>query len=76
MNKNSKMNQTTIHAADNDTWVEHVVLYKKETNTTRSYFKSEKTNKCVWDEPPSGASRIVLFSERLQNEGEDGEEGR
>ena len=50
--------------SDGDTWVEHVVIYNPQTNEKRSYFKSINTNKWVWDEPPSGADKIILFHER------------
>ncbi len=60
--KRVRLEQTA--KADGDTWVEHVVIYDKKTRKKRSYFKSTNTNKCVWDEPPSGASNIILFSER------------
>ena len=60
--KRVRLEQTA--KADGDTWVEHVVIYDQKTRKKRSYFKSKNTNKCVWDEPPSGASNIILFSER------------
>mmetsp|Transcript_7354 Transcript_7354/g.9358 ORF Transcript_7354/g.9358 Transcript_7354/m.9358 type:complete len:108 (+) Transcript_7354:301-624(+) len=50
--------------ADGDTWVEYVVIIDKQSIETRSYFRSKNTDKCVWDEPPSGASNIILFSDR------------
>jgi hypothetical protein len=37
---------------------------KKKKVRYRSYFRSDLTNRAVWDEPPSGASNIVLFHER------------
>jgi hypothetical protein len=46
---------------DGDTWQEHIVIINKKERKTRSYFKSKLTNKCVWDEPPSGATNIILF---------------
>ena len=48
--------------ADGDIWIEHAMLV--EGKGLRSYFESKKTGKCVWDEPPSGASKVVLMSER------------
>jgi hypothetical protein len=50
--------------ADGDTWIEHVVYVDATKQTKRSYFKSEKTGKTLWDEPPSGAQNIILFSHR------------
>lgn len=50
--------------ADGDTWTESVVIVDKESGERRSYFRSKLTNKCYWDEPPSGATNIILFDER------------
>lgn len=71
-----KLKSTT--PADGDTWTEHKVILperlrveRQATNSRkvrkkryRSYFKSKLTDRTVWDEPPSGASYIILFHER------------
>jgi len=49
---------------DGDTWTEYVVIADKESGRLRSFFRSHLTNKCIWDEPPSGASHIVLVDEK------------
>jgi len=43
---------------DFDVWREVLVCHT-ETGEKRSYFVSDKTNRKVWDEPPSGATKIV-----------------
>jgi hypothetical protein len=43
---------------DFDVWREVLVCHK-ETGEKRSYFVSDKTDRKVWDEPPSGATKIV-----------------
>ena len=51
---------------DDDTWREKVVMIDNETSTAemRSYFKSKITGHCVWDEPPTGATRIIYIDEQ------------
>jgi hypothetical protein len=49
---------------DGDTWTEYVVITDKKSGRLRSSFRSHLTNKCIWDEPPSGASHIVLVYEK------------
>ena len=46
---------------DGDLWIEKKgrVLDGSE----RSYFRSVKTGRCKWSEPPTGASRVVYFCE-------------
>mmetsp|Transcript_26730 Transcript_26730/g.32416 ORF Transcript_26730/g.32416 Transcript_26730/m.32416 type:complete len:110 (-) Transcript_26730:1146-1475(-) len=51
---------------DGDTWTEKIVYHEK-LGRMRSYFKSEMTGRCVWDEPPSGASRVVLARKKTRN---------
>jgi hypothetical protein len=49
---------------DNDTWIEiQVVMTRRNERRKRSLFYSVKTQMGVWDEPPSGASNIVLRNE-------------
>lgn len=43
---------------DGDIWLERFAY--DDEGTKRSFFQSVKKNVCVWDEPPSGASNIVL----------------
>jgi len=49
---------------DNDTWLEVIVLLKKDRKTKirpqKSLFYSMNTKLAYWDEPLSGASRIIL----------------
>lgn len=46
---------------DGDLWVERFVYDNK--GRKRAFFQSVKTDECHWDEPPSGASRLVLTSD-------------
>jgi len=48
---------------DNDTWIEHVAILD-DGKRKRSYFSSQKTGELIWDEPPSGASNIILTVDR------------
>ena len=56
-----------LNHGDGDTWTEHVVIVNKETRELRSYFKSKKTEKCVWDEPPSGAKKVILATDPINS---------
>lgn len=50
------------HHADNDTWMEIIVLKslsKIMKVKTRSFYYSIKNKVLVWDEPPPDASRII-----------------
>lgn len=47
---------------DNDVWVEAITYYTR-TKTSRHYFQSVTTGVLVWDEPPSGASHVILQDE-------------
>ena len=47
---------------DKDVWVEAIAHYTR-TKTSRSYFQSVTTGVLVWDEPPSGASHVILQDE-------------
>ena len=49
---------------DGDVWVEFMVLLDKEKKIRRSFFQSQNTHKCTWDEPPSGASELVFQPHR------------
>lgn len=46
---------------DGDVWVERV--FKIPGAETKSYFRSVRTNECVWSEAPTMASHIVFLSE-------------
>ena len=46
---------------DGDTWIEHLHVYDPVTKENRSYFMSQNTKMCVWDEPPSGAGHVVFL---------------
>jgi hypothetical protein len=50
-----------VRPPDGNTWRE-VVAKHKTTGRIRSYFLSDLTGEKCWDEPPSGASHIVLAS--------------
>jgi len=67
--------------ADNDTWVENIAVVEMSTLTQRrnydqnkkksvlklrSYFESTTNFSRVWDEPPSGASRIQYATEEMR----------
>lgn len=49
------------NGGDGDIWVEAKVIVDNETGRTRSYFYSKNTQEKVWDEPPSGARRVVYL---------------
>jgi hypothetical protein len=53
---------TTGLKGDNDVWVERIVRVGKKARK-RSIFQSIRTKVVVWDEPPTGASFIILESE-------------
>jgi hypothetical protein len=53
---------TTALEGDNDVWVERIVRVGKKARK-RSIFQSIRTDLVVWDEPPSGASFIILENE-------------
>ena len=65
--KSKRYKRTSTAPGDQDTWTEHVVIVDKSSYNLRSYFQSKLTGRCVWDEPPTGASNIVPFQkeERL-----------
>ena len=46
---------------DGDQWVERFVYDNK--GRKRAFFQSVKTDECHWDEPPTGASRLIFASE-------------
>ena len=50
--------------ADGDTWVERKVILGEGKSDSRSYFISLNTNRRVWDEPPSGASHVIVIGDR------------
>lgn len=43
---------------DGDIWLERCVY--DDRGRKRSFFQSVKYDRCVWDEPPSGAANLVL----------------
>jgi len=49
--------------ADRDTWVERKVILSAGPGDSRSYFVSLNTNRRVWDEPPSGASNVIVIGD-------------
>jgi hypothetical protein len=53
---------TTALKGDNDVWVERIVRVGKKARK-RSIFQSIRTNVVVWDEPPTGASFLILENE-------------
>jgi hypothetical protein len=46
---------------DGDLWIERCVY--DDQGRKRSFYQAVKSEKCVWDEPPSGASRIILATD-------------
>ncbi len=50
--------------ADGDTWVERKVILSEGKSDSRSYFISVNTNRRVWDEPPSGASNVIIIGDK------------
>jgi len=59
--QSSRVNNKACAPADNDTWVEQIAIVDKQTKKYRSYFESQRTKRCYWDEPPSGATNILLL---------------
>ena len=58
--KSPRVNPCRRAPADGDTWVEIVVTNStKGENNCRSLFYSLKSRHAAWDEPPSGASKII-----------------
>jgi len=61
-------------AGDGDTWVELSVHSRRKTGRlNRALFYSIRTRNAYWDEPPTGASEVVLLSdfERLESLAEE-----
>mmetsp|Transcript_11815 Transcript_11815/g.14732 ORF Transcript_11815/g.14732 Transcript_11815/m.14732 type:complete len:169 (-) Transcript_11815:97-603(-) len=52
-----------ISCGDGDMWVEAKVICDTKTGRMRSYFYSKNTQEKVWDEPPSGAQRVVYLKD-------------
>jgi hypothetical protein len=58
--------------ADGDTWQELMAVCEAESGgesgnlAIRSYYQNDRTNERVWDEPPSGATRIVPANEEMR----------
>ena len=67
--KSSRMSKTAKRVIpDGDTWIERIVVLDAKTRSFRSYFVSQKTNRRVWDEPPSGASNMILIGDKTYPE--------
>lgn len=49
--------------SEDSVWVEARVLINSKTGKTRSYFANKKTGRRVWDEPPSGAKKIIYLKD-------------
>lgn len=56
--KSRKSPAAKILGGDGDKWIERIV-WDEKAEKFRSYFKSQNTNTRKWDEPPSGASKII-----------------
>eukprot|EP00565_Helicotheca_tamesis_P004583 CAMPEP_0185730416 /NCGR_PEP_ID=MMETSP1171-20130828/9763_1 /TAXON_ID=374046 /ORGANISM="Helicotheca tamensis, Strain CCMP826" /LENGTH=204 /DNA_ID=CAMNT_0028399449 /DNA_START=12 /DNA_END=626 /DNA_ORIENTATION=+ len=60
---------TTCPCPDNDTWIEIIILLKRDPHTnmrpSRSIYYSISKQKAYWDEPLSGASRIIVANDVL-----------
>ena len=53
--------------ADGDSWQETLAVCELAGKLTiRSYFTNQRTQQRVWDEPPSGASKIIAASESMR----------
>jgi len=50
---------------DGNTWVELLVHTRQPPYKNRSLFYSTATRHAYWDEPPTGASQVVLLPQRL-----------
>jgi len=46
---------------DGETWVERTVIMRD--GSTQTYFIAINSRKAFWDEPPTGASRIILIGD-------------
>mmetsp|Transcript_12134 Transcript_12134/g.26409 ORF Transcript_12134/g.26409 Transcript_12134/m.26409 type:complete len:162 (-) Transcript_12134:79-564(-) len=61
----SKLHIPLLENGDGDTWIEMLVtnLRCKKTKElkSRSLFYSVKTRQALWDEPPTGASRVIYL---------------
>lgn len=47
--------------ADGDIWVEK--KRRVRDGSERSYFRSVKTERCQWEEPPTGASLVIYIQQ-------------
>ena len=65
--KSNRVGQNALPEADGDTWIEIIVCKSGKDSEnqggsesqTRSLFYSVNTQRAKWDEPPSGASKII-----------------
>ncbi len=61
----SKLHIPLLENGDGDTWIEMLVTNirckKTKELKSRSLFYSVKTRQALWDEPPTGASRVIYL---------------
>lgn len=68
--RSGRVNTTDFLQADGDTWIEKLMVCESTNNklVIRSYFRNSRTGKRVWDEPPTGASRIEPATSKMRND--------
>jgi hypothetical protein len=65
-----------LAVSDGDTWYERIAVCESATTDgrpkllVRSYYRSSRTHEKVWDEPPSGASRVEHATPEMRTKAE------
>lgn len=72
----SRFSRLARDTQDGDVWCERVTVCETATKTgqpkliLRSYYRNRRTDERVWDEPPSGASRVKHATAEMRARGE------
>lgn len=73
----SRFSHLAADIQDGDVWCERVTVCESATKEgmpkllLRSYYRNRRTDERVWDEPPSGASRVQHATPEMRARGED-----
>jgi len=68
----AKAAAAAVGNGDGDVWEEFLMVCQLEDKlVVRSYFKNSRTQKKVWDEPPTGASHVQAASATMRHQVED-----
>lgn len=73
----SRFSRIALDVEDGDVWCERVTVCESATKEgmpklmLRSYYRNRRTDERVWDEPPSGASRVKHATPEMRARGEE-----